>query len=63
MTLPNGLKMTPGWTLQMRPIELDRYLLELLQTGTWSAAIKHMLGARQAGRPWPHFRDEHEVWV
>ncbi|MET7665842.1 hypothetical protein ABZS99_45145 [Streptomyces sp. NPDC005463] len=63
VTLPGGLTMTPGWTLQMRRSELDRYLMELLQPGSWSAGIKHVLAARQAGQPWPHYRNEHEIWV
>ncbi|MES4886101.1 hypothetical protein ABVB69_37220 [Streptomyces sp. NPDC000349] len=63
VTLPGGLTMTPGWTLQMRRSELDRYLMELLQPGTWAAGIKHVLAARQAGQPWPHYRNEHEIWV
>ncbi|GGX29559.1 hypothetical protein [Streptomyces chryseus] len=63
VTLPGGLAVTPGWTLQMRRSELDRYLIELLQPGSWIAGIKHVLAARQAGRPWPHYRNEHEVWV
>ncbi|MET7869699.1 hypothetical protein [Streptomyces cyaneofuscatus] len=61
--LPGGLTMTPGWTLQMRRSELDRYLMELLQPGSWAAGIKHVLAARQAGRPWPHYRNEHDIWV
>ncbi len=63
VALPGGLMMTPGWTLQMRRSELDRYLIELLQPGSWVAGIKDVLGARQAGRPWPHYRNEHEIWV
>ncbi|WP_086822460.1 hypothetical protein [Streptomyces sp. NRRL B-24572] len=61
--LRGGMTMTPGWTLQMAPSELDRYLLELLQPGTWIAGIRHLLAERKVGRPWPHFQDEHEVWV
>ncbi|MFF7452435.1 MULTISPECIES: hypothetical protein [unclassified Streptomyces] len=63
VALPGGLTMTPGWTLQMRRSELDRYLMELLQLGTWAAGIKHVLAARQAGRPGPHYRSEHDIWV
>ncbi|MEV7167273.1 hypothetical protein AB0N60_34855 [Streptomyces microflavus] len=63
VTLPGGWTMTPGITLQMRRSELDRYLMELLQPGSWAAGIKHVLAARQAGRPWPHYRNEHEIWV
>ncbi|WP_405537582.1 hypothetical protein OG787_32565 [Streptomyces sp. NBC_00075] len=61
--LPGGLTMTPGWTLQMGRSELDRYMIELVQPGSWIAGIKHVLAARQAGRPWPHYRNEHEIWV
>jgi hypothetical protein len=63
VALPGSLTMTPGWTLQMRRSELDRYLIELLQPGSWVAGIKDVLAARQAGRPWPHYRNEHEIWV
>ncbi|MGY5014680.1 hypothetical protein ACWCY6_42560 [Streptomyces sp. 900105755] len=63
VSLPGGLTMTPGWTLQMRRSELDRYLIELLQPGKWVAGIKHVLAARQVGQPWPHYRNEHDVWV
>ncbi|WOP38602.1 hypothetical protein RKE32_34925 [Streptomyces sp. Li-HN-5-13] len=63
VALPGGLTMTPGWTLQMRRSELDRCLIELLRPGSWVAGIKHVLAARQAGRPWPHYRNEHEIWV
>ncbi|OEJ21492.1 hypothetical protein AS594_38755 [Streptomyces agglomeratus] len=63
VALPGGLTMTRGWTLQMRRSELDRYLIELLQPGSWVAGIKGVLAARQAGRPWPHYRNEHEIWV
>ncbi|MFJ8363967.1 hypothetical protein [Streptomyces sp. NPDC093984] len=51
--LPGGLTMTPGWTLQMRLSELERYPLELLRPGSWVAGIEHVLAARQAGQPWP----------
>ncbi|MEU6166400.1 hypothetical protein [Streptomyces tanashiensis] len=61
--LPGGLKMTQGITLQVTRSELDRYLIELLKPGTWAAGIKHLLRAQEVGKPWPHYRDEHEVWV
>lgn len=63
VALPGGLMMTPGWTLQMGRSELDRYLMELLQPGSWVAGIKSVLAAREVGRPWPHYRHEHEIWV
>jgi hypothetical protein len=55
--------MTPAWTLQMRRSALDRYLIEFLRPGSWVAGIRHLLAARQAGQPWPHYRNEHEIWV
>lgn len=61
--LPGGVTMTPGRTLQMRRSELDRYLIELLHPGSWVAGIKHLLAAPRAAQPWPHYRNEHEVWV
>ncbi|QXE34427.1 hypothetical protein KQY30_09140 [Streptomyces sp. GMY02] len=60
--LPGCLTMTPGWTLQMGRSELDRYMIELVQPGTWIARMKHLLAARRVGRPWPHYRNEHEGW-
>lgn len=61
--LPGGVTMTPGWTLQMGRSELDRYMIELIQPGSWIAGMKHLLAARRVGQPWPHYRNEHEVWV
>lgn len=58
-----GLTATPGWTLQMARAELDRYLVELLQPGIWTAGIKHLLQAQRVGKPWPHFNNEHEIWA
>ncbi|MEU0058625.1 hypothetical protein [Streptomyces sp. NPDC006334] len=63
VALPGGPTMTPGRTLQMRRAELNRYLIQLLKPGSWVAGIKDFLAARQAGRPWPHYRNEHEIWV
>ncbi|MFJ2719795.1 hypothetical protein [Streptomyces sp. NPDC087437] len=61
--LPGALTMAPGWTLQMGRSELDRYMIELVQPGSWIAGMKHVLAARQVGQPWPHYRNEHEVWL
>ncbi|MCD7441001.1 hypothetical protein K4B79_22590 [Streptomyces lincolnensis] len=63
LPLPGGLTMTPGWTLQMGRSELDRYLIELVQPGSWIAGIKSVLAERRVGRPWPHYRNEHEIWL
>ncbi len=61
--LPGGVTMTPGRTLQMRRSELDRYLIELVQPGAWAAGIRHLLATVEVGQPWPHYRNEHEIWV
>jgi hypothetical protein len=51
-------------TLQMRRSELDRYLIELIEQGTWIEGMRHMLANRRmSGRPWPCYRDEWHVWV
>lgn len=52
--LPGGLTATPSKRLQMRRSELDRYLIELLDLGSWVAGLRHLLAATaQVGRPWP----------
>jgi hypothetical protein len=62
--LPGGLTVTPGRTLQVCRSELDRYLIELLDLGSWVAGLEHLLAATaQVGRPWPHYRNEEEVWA
>ncbi|MFE5970299.1 hypothetical protein [Streptomyces sp. NPDC056463] len=60
--LPGGLKMTQGITLQATRSALDRYLIDLLKPVTWAAGMRHLLRVQEVGRPWPHYRDEHEVW-
>ncbi|MFD4540783.1 hypothetical protein ACFWPD_13450 [Streptomyces bauhiniae] len=54
--------MAPGWMLQMGRSELDRYMIELIQPGSWIAGMKHVLASRKVGQPWPHYRNEHEIW-
>jgi hypothetical protein len=51
-------------TLQMRRLELDRYLIELLDQEIWLQGVKCMLAdPNLKNRPWPHYRDEDGVWV
>jgi hypothetical protein len=51
-------------TLQMRRSELDRYLIELLDQEIWLRGVKYMLADPDLkNRPWPHYRDEDQVWV
>src|SRR5262245_6124162 len=42
-------------TLQMRRLELDRYLIELLDQEVWLQGVKYMLAdPNLKNRPWPH---------
>ncbi|MFH8386984.1 hypothetical protein ACH4E7_39735 [Kitasatospora sp. NPDC018058] len=61
--LRGGFRLTSKRTLQLRRSELDRYLIELVQPGTWAAGISHLLDNTQTGQPWPHYRDEEQVWL
>ncbi|MEV0192229.1 hypothetical protein AB0I39_27310 [Kitasatospora purpeofusca] len=57
-----GLRLVSSRTLQLRRSELDRYLVELIRPGTWAVGITHLLDSQQLGQPWPHYRDENQVW-
>lgn len=58
------LRMELSRTLQMRRSELDRYLIEMIEQRTWIEGIRYMLADYQLeGRPWPHYRDEGEIWL
>ncbi|MEV7775904.1 hypothetical protein [Kitasatospora sp. NPDC086791] len=49
--------------LQVRRLEIDRYLTELIRPSTWAAGIHHLLTMPQTIQtPWPHYRDEEQVW-
>ena len=62
--MAKGVVMELSRTLQMRRSELDRYLIELIEQGTWAEGIRYLLADRRASRrPWPCYRDEHDVWV
>ncbi|HLQ56315.1 MAG TPA: hypothetical protein VK162_18855 [Streptosporangiaceae bacterium] len=59
-----GLTAELSRTLQMRQFELDRYLIEMVEQGTWIEGIRYLLGAHEIeGRPWPTYRDEYLTWV
>jgi hypothetical protein len=50
-------------TLQMRRSEIDMYLMQLLEQDTWIEGIKYILAdPLLRKRPWPHYRDEDQVW-
>ena len=62
--LRNGQIMETSRTLQMSRSELDKYLIELIEQGTWIEGIRFLQANRlTAGRPWPCYRDEHRVWM
>jgi hypothetical protein len=49
---------------QMRRPELDRYLIEMVEEGTWTEGLRQMLDDyRLARRPWPVYRGEHQTWA
>ena len=48
----------------MRPSEMQRLLLELVDMTTWAEGVKELLTLDNIGdRPWPCFADEHKVWA
>lgn len=58
-----GLRTELKRTLQMRRSALDRYLIELAERDTWIEGLRYMLAdINMAGRPWPTYRDEDQVW-
>ena len=58
-----GLCMELKRTLQMRRSALDRYLIELVERDTWIEGLRYMLAdINMAGRPWPTYRDEDQVF-
>ncbi|WP_333736215.1 hypothetical protein [Streptomyces sp. IBSBF 2806] len=61
---PNGLTATLSRTLQLKPSEMDRYLIELLDQDCWAAGIRHLLlSPDTSDRPWPVFRNEGNTWL
>jgi hypothetical protein len=58
------LRLEYSRTLQMRRSELDMYLIQLLDQDTWLQGVRYMLADPDLkGRPWPHYRDEDQVWL
>jgi hypothetical protein len=59
-----GIRTDLGRTLQVRRSALDRYLIEMIEQGTWAEGVRQMLADyRLARRPWPVYRTEHETWL
>lgn len=49
--------------MEMRPAEMQRVLLELVDLPIWAEGIKRMLDREDwAPHPWPYFADEWRVW-
>ncbi|MFF7887296.1 hypothetical protein ACFZDJ_44040 [Streptomyces sp. NPDC007896] len=45
------------------PLDDDGLGSDLILITSMAPPIKHVLAARLAGRPWPHYCNEHEIWV
>jgi hypothetical protein len=60
-----GVTLELSRTLQMQRSELDRYLIEMPDQATWIEGTRHLLADYQLGdgRPWPHYRDEDQIWA
>ena len=59
-----NLRMELTRTLQMRRSALDRYLIEMVEQGTWIEGMRYMLADfDMEGRPWPTYCGEDQVWV
>jgi hypothetical protein len=59
----SGLRLDYTRILQMRRSELDMYLIQLLDQNVWLQGVRYMLAdPNLKHRPWPHYRDEDQVW-
>jgi hypothetical protein len=51
-------------SIEMRPSEMQRLLLELVDLPTWAEGIRELLDHAKNGiRPWPNFADERKIWA
>jgi hypothetical protein len=49
--------------MEMKPSDMQRLLLELVDLSTWVETVKELLTRDNIGNhPWPYYRDEHRVW-
>jgi len=49
--------------MEMKPSDMQRLLLELVDLTTWVETVKELLTRDNIGNhPWPYYRDEHRVW-
>ena len=49
--------------MEMKPSDMQRLLLELVDLTTWVETVKELLTSDNIGHhPWPYYRDEHRVW-
>jgi hypothetical protein len=49
--------------IEMRPSDMQRLLLELVELPTWVATVKELLARSSSAHPWPYFADESRVWA
>jgi hypothetical protein len=49
--------------IEMRPSDMQRLLLELVELPTWVATVDELLSRSQSRHPWPYYGDECRVWA
>ncbi len=50
--------------IEMRPSDMQRLLLELVDLSTWAESVRGLLDHGDlSGHPWPHYSDEWRVWA
>jgi hypothetical protein len=50
--------------IEMRPSDMQRLLLELVELPTWVATVKELLTRENiSGHPWPYFANERQTWA
>jgi hypothetical protein len=59
-----NVRMDLSRTLQVRRSALDRYLIEMIEQGTWADGMRQLLADHQTERrPWTTYRDEDQTWI
>jgi hypothetical protein len=49
--------------IEMRPSDMQRLLLELVELPTWVATVDELLTRADSAHPWPYYSDESKVWA
>jgi hypothetical protein len=49
--------------MEMRPSDMQRLLLELVDLSTWVETVKELLASENmGGNAWPYYAEEYRVW-